>query len=272
MNGSLEYDVFNVPPGSDASDVRAAVNAVAPTFWSVGGGYLPMFRATLDAEPVGGHTWKAIVKYQRQGITPSTTPPVDADPLDPGISFDLRGEPAHVQQSYSTYSSTPRPPLATAPNYSGAIGVNKDGTAEGVDVLTPALEFSVTRTFAAADVTHAYLKQIGALVGATNNAAWWAYQADEVRFLGATGAAQKDGSFPITYKFAVSYTQTSLQVAPAVASMGLGALTVPTKPGWYYLWVGYKSVTGPNSVIDIPAYAYVEQVYPRADFTLLGIG
>lgn len=97
--------------------------------------------------------------------------------------------------------------------------------------------------------------------------------------MGATGAAQKDGSFPITYKFAVSFSQTNLRITPDIPAVtgppavaAIPGLVVPFKPGWFYLWVAYRQGAGEYSLIDVPKAAYVEQVFPRGDFTLLGMG
>ena len=269
--GSWKYKVITDATTNNEIAVKAAALAASPAIWALTATpallrYQSLFRSSIDADPVGGGLWDVTVSYDRPGggKDADATAPADTDSLDPSITFDLRGEPQHVSQSLATYSKT-NAGGGAAIDYSGAVGVGPDGKVEGTDILAPALEFSVTVTFLAAQITHGYLKQMGAIIGTTNNAPWWAYKTDEVRFMGATGASQADGTFPITFKFSISFEQLAIVITPT--------LTVPRKPGWFYLWVAYKpKVNAGGRLVDTPIAAYVEQIFRKSDFSLLGLG
>jgi hypothetical protein len=89
-----------------------------------------------------------------------------------------------------------------------------------------------------------------------------------VLFLGASGnrsGNHSDDAWALTFRFAASPNRQDLTV---------GAITGIAKDGWDYLWVQYGNAVDADAqaLIRSPVAAYVERVYPRGDFTALGIG
>ena len=83
-------------------------------------------------------------------------------------------------------------------------------------------------------------------------------------FLGASGTKRGQDDWELTFRFAAS---------PNVANLQLGNITGIQKEGWQYLWVRYADDedTTAKTLIKRPVSAYVEQVYPYGDFSLLGL-
>ena len=138
----------------------------------------------------------------------------------------------------------------------------------GVDVTMPVLNFTETHVMKGSRVSTSYKKNVASLTGTVNRSGYRGFSAGEVLFLGASGTKRgkkNDSPWEITFRFAVSPNQSSLQV---------GKLKVSQKKGWDYLWVRYADKVAENkkNVIKEPVAAYVEQVYPEGDFGNLGLG
>ena len=170
----------------------------------------------------------------------------------------------HRNQSLKTVSKVPN----DAPDFNGAIEVDNEGNVNGVDVTMPVLNFTETHVMKGSRVSTSYKKSVAALTGTVNRSGFRGFSAGEVLFLGASGTKRgkkNDSPWEITFRFAVSPNQSSLQV---------GKLKVSNKRGWDYLWVRYADKVAENkkNVIKEPVAVYVEQVYPEGDFGNLGLG
>ena len=214
----------------------------------VGHSSVPLTKDAIELEQLGPLHWFARVNYssKRRAIGTSV------------LNFDTSGGSTHITQSLSTLRST-----AGAPNFDGAINVSEDRV-DGVDITIPSFKFSETHIVAAADVDLAYLKTLSELTGATNNATFKGWAAGEVLFLGASGVLQlgDDAAWEITYSFDMSPNR----IIP------VGSLGNILKEGWAYLWIVYRDTEDGNSIVKQPKAAYVEQVYPEADFADIEIG
>lgn len=254
---SLEFIAIG---SEDDGDVYAAVLAELPANY----GTLTLDSVSLD--PQGGGVWFATATYGKDEgdeVDPEGTPatqPDATDPLGAEFSFDTTGGTAHITQSLANVSKT-KVGGGDAPDHKGAIGVSKDGIA-GADIVAPKLEFQITRNYAY--VTLAYIKTLAALTGTVNNDTWFNFSGGELLFQGASGQAGSDGKVRITFKFAAAENQAEVEISDE--------LTVSTgKDGWDYLWCTYGKATSNGAVVSKPTVAYVEQVYARTDFALLGI-
>ncbi len=177
--------------------------------------------------------------------------------LDP-VSFNTTGATTHLNQSLQTrgvYAA----PGAIAPNYGGAIGVSDSGVS-GVDVTVPAFEFSVRRKFEY--VSTAYLLAMVAMTGRVNQNAWSIFAPGEALFLGGEGGEDDQNWVDVTYYFAAR---------PNEPNLNLGNITGISKQGWDFLWVKHTETIVGDRVLQVPEAAYVEQVYPVANFDTLGI-
>ena len=177
--------------------------------------------------------------------------------LDP-VSFNTTGATTHINQSLLTRGIFAAPGK-TAPNYRGAIGVSDSGVA-GVDITVPAFEFSVRKKFEW--VSTSYLLAVVAMTGRTNSGSWSIFGPGEALFLGGEGGEDDNNWVDITYHFAARPNQPNLQ---------LGNIGTVNKRGWDYLWVKHDEEVVGDRVLQTPAAAYVEQVYPEGNFYALGI-
>ncbi len=152
--------------------------------------------------------------------------------------------------------------VGTAPDYKQAIGVTLDRV-EGADIYYPHFEFGVS--VQVYPFTLQGMRTIVATCGKTNNAAWRGFEEGSLLYLGATGQANADLVWTISHKFAVGENLYAVPVSPP-------EIIVPEKGAWEYLWCVYAPGPVGDRVAQVPAAAYVEQVYDAADFTALGLG
>ena len=213
-------------------------------------------------ERVNRDTWKVKAIWKDEDSDDPDDP--DEDEKTTSFAFDTGGGTMHRNQSLKTVSKVPN----DAPDFNGAIEVDNEGNVNGVDVTMPVLNFTETHTMNGSRVTTSYKKTVAALTGTVNSSSFRGFSAGEVLFLGASGTKRSkkpNAPWEITFRFAVSPNQSSLQV---------GKLKVSNKKGWDYLWVRYADKVAENrkNVIKEPVAAYVEQVYPTGDFGNLGLG
>jgi hypothetical protein len=245
----------------EAMDEDAALSAARSTASarSVSG----MLLDSLEVmERINADTWKVKAIY---AIDDGETEVDDSGEEETvSFAFDTGGGTMHLNQSLKTISKSPN----DAPDFNGAIEVDNEGNINGVDVTMPVLNFTETHTMNGSKVTTSYKKTVASLTGTVNRSSFRGFAAGEVLFLGASGTKRSkkaNAPWEITYRFAVSPNQTSLEV---------GKLKVSSKKGWDYLWVRYADKVAENkkNVIKEPSAAYVEQVYPLGDFGNLGLG
>lgn len=255
----------------DDADAKAAILAEAPATYP---GIAELVRGDVDIRTIGGLLWYAEIPYipDSSPLYPAVGgvgPPEGEIPAAPGIntplgadfSFDLSAQTEHITQSKETISKTKRGG-GVAPDTKRAIGVTSDGDVKGCDRLKPYLEFSVTRTFES--ITMDYIRMLSELVGTNNNAVFYGYPADTLIFMGASGNTKDTRKCVVTFKFAYQKNETDIVITEG--------LTVPSKKGWHYLWVAYKNVEDANKLIQQPDSAYVERIYDRMNYAIMGIG
>ena len=251
----IPYLVFEAAD-EDAALAAARTKAASRT---VSGMVLDELEVT---ERVNKDTWKVKAIYKDEDSDDPDEP--DEDEETTSFAFDTGGGTMHRNQSLKTVSKVPN----DAPDFNGAIEVDNEGNVNGVDVTMPVLNFTETHVMKGSRVSTSYKKSVAALTGTVNRSGFRGFSAGEVLFLGASGTKRgkkNDSPWEITFRFAVSPNQSSLQV---------GKLKVSNKRGWDYLWVRYADKVAENkkNVIKEPVAAYVEQVYPEGDFGNLGLG
>jgi len=216
--------------------------------------YNGLIRRTIEiTERFNSNTWKVLVRYDAPQPIEDPTP-------QPVFSFDSTGGTQHITQSIQTAG---RYGPSASNLLGGAIGYDGENVA-GVDITVPVWNWQETHYLTDAQLnTPAYY----ALTGSVNSDVFEGYQPGEVLFLGAAG--QKRGTnnatlWEVNFKFAASPNQTNLSV---------GAITGISKNGWDYLWVQYGDAVDATAQIKIkkPIAVYVEQVYDRAPFSILGL-
>jgi hypothetical protein len=151
--------------------------------------------------------------------------------------------------------------VGTARDFENAIGATADRI-EGTDIFVPHFEFTVKKQEYPFNLP--LMRLIRRLAGTVNHAPWRLFEAGEVLYLGASGLCGPDNIWTLTHKFAVGENLYAVRVSDAI--------TVPFKGAWEYLWCAYSSQTAVDGLVQVPSAAYVETVYRKSDFTLLGLG
>ena len=251
---TLEYD-YIVRGTSDDVLARSMVEAEAPLLREGLTRKAIRMEADWADETNDDGLWQAIVRWDS---TLSTL--VDAS----SFSFDISGGTHHITHSRLTRATFPAPGKV-APNCHNAIGDHGDGNIEGVDVFDPVFNFTETHFKSYDDVTTWYVYNLATIVGKVNSTYFKGFRKAEALFLGATGARREAEKWEITYRFAISYYESGIEVGP---------ITGIWKLGWDYLWVRWEPAadTEARGMVTVPVAAYVEQVYKAADFSALGIG
>lgn len=177
------------------------------------------------------------------------------------FSFDSTGGTA--TRTWSRGTTRYAPSGETAANFKGAI--NFDGeNVNGCEITIPSLKFSIRKRQPAATITAAYVKLLADMTGSVNAAQFGPYAAGELLFLGASGQEGTETDPEVTYNFAAS---------PNVTGLSIGDITGISKKGHQYLWAfyGFEEDSTAKQTVKVPWYVCVEDVYPEADFSQLGI-
>ncbi len=280
--------------GRAASDEEMLVLALATaplTFPNV----TSLIRTDVSLEPEGGGIWKVTATYgileaeagstedlPAQGGPEGSEPPPQAEPITTQaiggeFSFTTAGGTQRVQLSEETIDSRAKNGAA-APNHAKSINVTKSGV-EGVDIVVPNFEWSVTRIFAG--ITLKYLRTLTELTGTMNDAVFYGFKAGELLFLGADGQYRgPDGEsnaerWVITFKFSASFNNDDYEFTddiPGPADPDNPAANPRMrKRGHDYAWAMIAETENGGRVVQQAVAGYIEQVYKLKDFRRLGI-
>lgn len=267
-NGSREFLVFNVetPTTSTEASVLAAVQAAAPATFDD----LPI--QSVAVKQIANGVWSGTVTY----APAEANPPSEYEGFLTTFSTNGGSETVYLAKDQGRLSLVNENPLE-CPDHGLQIGVNADGSIEGVSIVVPEFEFTETHYFARAAVDADYVKTLRDLTGSVNAAEFRNFEAGTVLFLGASGGVRQDrDDWAISFSFSVSpnrsFTVAEILGDPAAP---FGTNYIP-KRGHEYLWLAYEKstdYTGGNGVTTTrPNAAYVSRVYDEVDFAALGIG
>ncbi len=163
-DGSTEMVyTYTVTGSNDIGTVLGYVDSTAPSFVTdpVSGGLL--WRDEIDWDQIGDELWEVNVTY----LTPDRYDQRKHSLPDLGeyeLSWDTTGGTARI----TTSRATTRYPT-TATNHKNAIGVDQDGNPQGVDIVIPAMKWTVTYRLAQATVSNAYGIVCELLTGTVND-------------------------------------------------------------------------------------------------------
>jgi hypothetical protein len=246
----VETRVYRVTGYDNARDAEAALIASAELPASLGpeADGTVFRRIAFNTVPVSdtNDIWDITVPYESQVNTERT------------FAGSTAGGSFNITQGYGVTSYAAS---GSAPNFQGAINVNEQGV-QGVDVIVPQFEFSLTKTQENGFVSLAYTATLARMTGKVNNATFENFNAGELLFLGADFSQQSSGSATITYKFSASPNRTGITI---------GSITGIAKKGHEYLWVFYRPNLSGNFLVRIPVAVYVHKVYEEGDFSTLWI-
>lgn len=228
--------------------------------------YLPPMRDGLilvnyDVRQIGPTQFEGAAAW---GLPPRS-PATEDNPYAVG-SFSTSGGTSHITQSRETlgYGLSGD----SAPDFHGAINVAGDSV-EGVDIITPKLEFALQRTRDVDLVTTDYVKMLVNVTGTTNLYPFLQFERGELLFLGADGTRNSKGEYDLSFRFAAAPNSYGIVIPNRTG----GQFEVPLKRGWQYIWQAYSAVedTEAKKIVQRALGVYVETVYPESDFAQLGL-
>ena len=238
--------------GETEQDVEAFVLANTPT--GVDG--LPRGPVIVEADDeLGDELYRVEVRYQR--LTGGAPPAESGGPQGKRTRIGFNTQ--RIKRSVQTVTT-----VGDAPDFGGQIGVSQNGV-EGVDVVIPTFRFERFQRVAEAAYTNTFENLLLSVVGSVNSAAFQGKAIGTVLLEGAeTVYIPDDEEYEIRYEFSGRLNETGVVV---------GDLAPVDVQGWDYLWVLYEDKEDPTTkrVIKKAVAAYVERIYPRADFNILGI-
>lgn len=192
--------------------------------------------------------------------------PSPNDPIGGEYSFEAGSGTVKVSKSLETIHRL-KATGVNATDLKGLIGPKQDGELEGAEIPDGKFEWSTVRRARA--ISLAYLRSLSRAVGKVNDAAWMGWAAGELIFDSASGQYERGKGWALTFKFRASENETNVVVSPTI--------TVPSKDGWDYLWVGIRQEPNPDGagafppLVPVVKAAYVERVIKRISFpTYLG--
>lgn len=256
------YKVFGT---EDDAVVRTLVEATLAPEYS----FLTLLNYHLT--PMGGGEWEVRAVY---GEAPHTT-----------LSFDTSGGHIHLQYSKETVQSwavSPDGTDAAPPDFGQAVGATKDNI-EGVDVVHPQLNFTLTKAFLNTNMPPAYGDKLVNCTGKTNDrdlnlnvdGLEFSFKQGELLCMGGSGDTRGDyWVFPIKFSVMRNTTATDeLRIGGAAGAGGIpsGPDNWIEKKGWEYLWVRFDERPDTTSlrIVIRPQAVYVERLYDAADFSVL---
>ncbi len=179
------------------------------------------------------------------------------------ITYECTAKQIHVTQSLKTI--TCKNSSNKTVDFGGAIGVDKDGNTQGVDIMVPASSFTVKKQISYREFI---IKRVGYsyITAKVNSDSFFGYEAGEVLYNGFT-ASHKGSTHEtivnITHQFVVSPNEKDKQVASWKVD----------KLGHQYLWVRQieKYDDAKKMRVMTPDVIAIEQVYETASFATLGL-
>jgi hypothetical protein len=226
------------------------------------------FSASEEEEIAGD--WRVEASW---GVPKDEPPP--PQPLNTvEYRFNFQAPSAHITQSLETIlycgplGCDASPALAGAPLFDGAINVVIDGgkkRVEGIDLAPPPEVFTLNYATETGFITRAYQIRVESLCGKVNNQPFYGCETGTLLLARVSGGKSAQNAWNIEFGFSFVGNATNIPVGES--------LVVDAKDGHDLLWVFYGETEDTNyyDVLPRPVAAYVERVWPRADFNDLDL-
>ena len=193
---------FSIRGASDASTAYVALMSWLAENYNDGAGNiaaynLPLYSVKIKAgAAIGGYSAECVFQLKeskdatRDDPSESINSPDYTLPKieDNNFSFSTTGGSAHITTGYSTVGAATVDGSEPV-DYGSLIGPHPDGTADGVDVVTPAMSFTIELSLPKTFIDLAYRDTVTNLTGSTNTKVFCGYGMRCVLFLGMTARA-----------------------------------------------------------------------------------
>jgi hypothetical protein len=262
-DGSTEITyVYNTYGSDTLSTLIGYVNLVAPT--SITDPVFPtvtLWREEVDWDQKGKELWEFRVNYVSPEAYDRRQKPVSGDYT---FSFSTTGGTARITTAKAEVNRYEHDPQDLAPDSKKVLGA--PGSSDiGLDIVVPALKFTVEYTHPQATITNSMVITWENMTGTVNDDTFWSRAAGEVLYLGAEGREGTKSDPLVAHNF--------LRM-PNISGLSLGEISGIAKKGHEYLWVRFQEQETPTGLatVKIPRYAYVMRIYDEVDFSAIGIG
>jgi hypothetical protein len=235
---------------------------------------LPLADISADEEEEIAGDWRAQVTW---GVPDGQPPPPQAlNTVE--YRFNFQAPSAHITQSLETirwakpgganFTDSASAAAAAIPVFDGAINVVDDGgknRVEGID-LAPAPEvFTLNYATETGFITRAYQILVESMVGHVNESPFFGCDTGTLLLARVSGGKSAQNAWNIEFGFSFVSNATDIPVGENIV--------VDEKEGHDLLWVYYTPEEQANyyGIIPRPEAAYVERIWPRADFNDLDL-
>ena len=154
------------------------------------------------------------------------------------------------------------------PDFKHGIGFN-NGIFQGVDVVVPQLGFSIEADLMASEFGQEQVAFMHNITGSVNVQPMWIFPVGSVLFLGITGNSHREknletGDWDLWFRVNFEF-----EAKPPIIDGTIEPFEHVMKQGMQYFWVMHADRKDSTSQMTVPKpiAAYVETVYPYADFS-----
>ena len=232
---------------------------------------------TVQMAPDGPMAWRATCSYSAAKLQTREREKLTSVGQY-RIAFSVKNITA---KQYTAKNTTSYARLGdVAPNFQGAINVNKDGEVEGLDTIVPALTISVSQRYAGASLTPAYMLGCANLIGKYNNHELMGFPAGTLQLTASDGALSFDipnpnqsGADPTDFPAADRELSHEFLYSPNLTGITIGEITGINKLGHQYMWTLWYDKLDSGKVFRAPRAVYVQDLYnvEPASFAPLGL-
>lgn len=194
--------------------------------------------------------------------------PRDVNPRFAQLHFSTRGGREKKVHSYATTSYKASDEADNPPDFKHGIGFN-NGIFQGVDCVVPQMGFSIEADLMASEFGPEQVAYMHNITGSVNVQPMWIFPTGSVLFLGLTGNSHREkneqtGAWDLWFRVNFEF-----EAKPPIVDGTIQPFEHVTKQGMQYFWVMHADRKDSTSEITIPKpiAAYVETVYPYADFS-----
>jgi len=194
--------------------------------------------------------------------------PRDVNPRFAQLHFSTRGGREKKVHSYATTSYKASDEADNPPDFKHGIGFN-NGIFQGVDCVVPQMGFSIEADLMASEFGPEQVAYMHNITGSVNVQPMWIFPVGSVLFLGLTGNSHREkneqtGAWDLWFRVNFEF-----EAKPPIVDGTIQPFEHVTKQGMQYFWVMHADRKDSTSEITIPKpiAAYVETVYPYADFS-----
>lgn len=271
---------FCITGTDNGGDAYAALMTYLSTNFSDGAGGIATYDIPLKTIQMkkidGAPVFKADAQFEFPQAGDAASDVNDSGYTMPEIQdndyqFTATGGTSHITHGIATLSHTAASG-ETVRDFDGGIGLNNDGTFEGVDVVTPRCSFTISQSFPQGWFSSNYRATLAAAIGCVNSATFDGYPAGCVQFKSVdakpvwfsytdstTGNMCKDWYWRASFKFDVAPSMTFTFNNTSI-----------TKRGFDYLWKLTEKVEDSSGNVTAKiVQVNVEQVYNSFDFSTL---